>query len=113
MEDILRLVEGVAQQLGFTVATFSNTLQFMTTFVRFKPDIVALDLVMPNIDGIEIIQWLTDVDYTGRLIIMSGYADYRRLADAMANAKGRMTVTSLTKPFRLEDLRSSLSGTAP
>jgi len=35
----------------------------MTTFVRFKPDIVVLDVVMKNVDGMEIIRWLADVDY--------------------------------------------------
>jgi DNA-binding NtrC family response regulator len=109
-EDILNLAERVAQALGFTVATLSNTLQFMTTFVRFKPDIVLLDVVMPNIDGIEIIRWLSDVDYTGRLVIMSGFADYQRLAEAMADASQRMVVGSLPKPFRLDELRAALIG---
>jgi DNA-binding NtrC family response regulator len=108
-EEILNLVERAALQLGCTVATLSNTLTFMTTFVRFKPDIIMLDIVMPNVDGMEIIQWLADVDYTGRLIIMSGYANYGRLAAGLANASERMIVASLPKPFRLEDLRATLS----
>jgi DNA-binding NarL/FixJ family response regulator len=58
----------------------------MTTFVRFKPHIVVIDIVMPNVDGIEIIQWLKDVDYSGSLIIMSGFDRYERLAHLLAQA---------------------------
>lgn len=109
-EDILTMVQGVAQRMGFTTAILNNTVPFMTTFVRFKPDIVVLDIVMPNLDGIEIIHWLTDVDYTGRLIIMSGYADYHRMAEALAEASGRMEIASLRKPFRIAQLQAALRG---
>jgi two-component system response regulator TrcR len=109
-DDILMLVKGVAQRMGFVTEPLNNTLRFMTVFVRFKPDIVVLDIVMPNIDGIEIIQWLTDVDYTGRVIIMSGYADYQRMAEAMGDANGRMSITSLAKPFRIAELQAALRG---
>lgn len=104
------MVQGVAQRMGFTTAILSNTVPFMTTFVRFKPDIVVLDIVMPNLDGIEIIRWLADVDYTGRLIIMSGYADYHRMAEALAEASGRMEIASLRKPFRIAELQAALRG---
>jgi DNA-binding NtrC family response regulator len=111
-EAILLLVQGVAQRLGYEVLTLSSTVHFMTTFVRFQPDTVVLDMVMPNMDGIEVIQWLCDVGYGGRLIIMSGYADYDRMGKAVARAKDRMTISSLPKPFRLAALRAMLSGAA-
>jgi DNA-binding response OmpR family regulator len=110
-EEILAHVKSVAEGLGITTQTLSDTLRFMTTFVRFKPDIIALDLVMPDLDGVEIIRWLTDVDYSGRLIIISGYSDYRRMGVAMADARQRMVVSSLPKPFRLSELRAVLSHT--
>jgi DNA-binding NtrC family response regulator len=111
-EAILLLVRGVAQRLGLEVATLSSTVHFMTTFVRFQPDTVVLDMVMPDMDGIEIIQWLCDVNYRGRLVIMSGYADYDRMGKVLSQAEGRMQVSSLPKPFRLAALKAMLSGEA-
>jgi CheY-like chemotaxis protein len=67
-EQNLVLTQRVAEELGFATHTLSDAQRFMTTFVRFKPDIVVIDIVMPNMDGIEIIQWLKDVDYSGSLI---------------------------------------------
>jgi DNA-binding NtrC family response regulator len=108
--DILTLVQGVAQRMGLFAVTLSNSLQFMTAFVRFKPDIVVLDMMMPDIGGIEIVHWLADVGYGGRLVIMSGYADYERLDRALADAGGQMTVTFLRKPFRIAGLKAALGG---
>jgi DNA-binding response OmpR family regulator len=109
-EDILMLVKGVTQRMGFVTETLNDTVRFMTTFVRFKPDIIVLDIVMPNIDGIEIMQWLTDVGYTGRLIVMSGFADHQRMAEALGEASGRISTISVAKPFRIAELKAALRG---
>ncbi|NJO35634.1 MAG: response regulator [Rhodospirillales bacterium] len=109
-ESILAIAKQVAERIGFAAATLGNAAQFMTTFVRFKPDIVVLDVVMPDIDGIEIVRWLDDIDYTGRLIIMSGYGNFDRMAKALAEARGRMVVMSLPKPFRVAELEAALRG---
>lgn len=111
-EDIVALVKTVTQRMGFVTQTLNDTVRFMTTFVRFKPDIIVLDIVMPNIDGIELTQWLTDVGYTGRLIIMSGFADHQRMAEAIGGAGGRIAITSLAKPFRIAELKAALQGEA-
>jgi two-component system response regulator TrcR len=108
-DDILTLVHGVTQRMGLATVTLNNSLHFMTTFVRVKPDIIVLDIVMPNIDGIEIIHWLTDVGYAGRLIVMSGYADGDRLGRALSGAGDRMAIALLQKPFRIADLKAALS----
>lgn len=109
-DDILTLVQGVTQRMGLLTATLNDSTRFMTTFVRFKPDIIVLDIVMPNIDGIEIIHWLSDVGFAGRLIVMSGYADGDRLGRALSEAGERMAIVLLRKPFRIAELKAALSG---
>jgi DNA-binding response OmpR family regulator len=111
-ELILVLIQRVAEDLGFTTHVLSDTRRFMTTFVRFKPDIVVIDIVMPHMDGIEIIQWLKDVDYSGALIIMSGFDRYERLAHVLAQANSRMFISRLAKPWRIAEMKESLSAAA-
>src|SRR4029453_13840716 len=77
---ILAIIRGVAVDLGFSVEILSESARFMTTYNRVKPDIITLDVMMPDMDGIEIIQWLNDIESTARVIILSGGARmYMRL----------------------------------
>lgn len=41
-----------------------------------KPDIVLLDIRMPGLTGLEIIQQARDFQFPGRFIILSGYSDF-------------------------------------
>ena len=111
-EQILVLIQRVAEDLGFATHTLNDSRRFVTTFVRFKPDIVVIDIVMPNMDGIEIIQWLKDVDYSGALIIMSGFDRYERLAQVLAQANSRMFISRLAKPWRIAEIKESLLAAA-
>jgi FixJ family two-component response regulator len=107
---VLAVTSNIVQRAGHQVECLSSSRQFMVTFVRFKPDVVILDVLMPDLDGIEIIHWLADVDYTGSLILMSGEGRYLNMAVALASANDRMAVASLMKPFRASDLESTLGG---
>ncbi|HEX6121031.1 MAG TPA: response regulator [Dongiaceae bacterium] len=109
-DDILTLVHGVTRRMGLLTATLNDSMRFMTTFVRFKPEIIVLDIVMPHIDGIAIIRWLTDVGYAGRLIVMSGYANGDRMGAALSEASSQVDITLLRKPFRIAELKAALSG---
>jgi hypothetical protein len=53
---------------------------------------------------------LLAVDYTGRVIVISGFHHYERMAMALSEASGRMSITALSKPFRIADLRRALTG---
>ena len=108
-EDILNLVETVAKSAGFSTQTLSSSLEFQEAFSCFKPDVVAVDVLMPRMDGIEIIRWLVDAGFAGRVIVMSGNPDYCRMAVAIGNAiTHQLTIIPLDKPFRAADLRTAL-----
>lgn len=106
---VLAVTSTIVQRAGHQVEGLSSSPQFMATFVRFKPDVIILDVLMPELDGIEIIHWLADVDYTGGLILISGEGRYLGMAVALASANDRMSVASLMKPFRASDLESTLA----
>jgi CheY-like chemotaxis protein len=59
-------------------------------------------------DGIEIIQWLSDIESTARVIIVSGGARMMKLGEKLARARGSLRTTLLTKPFAIDDLRRAL-----
>ena len=109
-ERILSIIQDVATGLGFEVSTLSDSTRFMTAYVRVKPHIITLDMMMPDMDGIEVIRWLSDVGSTARVIILSGHSTFLRLGEKLANARGTLSTALLRKPFALSDLRAALTG---
>ena len=80
--------------------------RFMTEVRRFSPDLVVLDLMMPGMDGVEIIRQLAEHARTPRIIITSGVG--HRVLDAAgrsARAHGLDIIGVLPKPFTAPMLR--------
>jgi CheY-like chemotaxis protein len=92
-----RLVGRVARELGHEVEITTNATQFMESIVRFKPELIVMDMVMPGTEGIELIRWLTKAQYKAKM------------AALMAKAEGILEVSTLAKPVRLVDLREALN----
>ena len=66
-------------------------------------------LIMPGMDGNEIVLWLAQQKCTARLIIITGFTpDYAAHAKVLAEYKGLEPVTTLYKPIELSELRAVL-----
>ncbi len=72
-------------------------------------DVIILDLLMPGIDGVEVMRRLAEGGCRSAFILMSGM-DHRvlRSAEDMARAHGLSVLGSLTKPFAPADLTALL-----
>ena len=107
---MLSLIGRVARDLGFEVDVVTHASFFMTTYVRKKPDVITLDIIMPDVDGIELIQWLGDVGCTAHVIVMSGGGlPYARMARRLGEDGAKLHMSCLNKPFAVSELRSALT----
>src|ERR1700693_6297025 len=57
---ILRLLADHCARLGFDVDTASNGIQALLKAGRFKPDILVIDVNMPEVDGLSVCAHLLD-----------------------------------------------------
>ena len=104
-------VRKVAADIGYEVQVTTNGPAFQQAYEAFKPNKIVLDMVMPEMDGNELVLWLMDQGYTSDLIIITGYSpDYAKDAKILAEFKGLRSVITLTKPIRLAKLRTVLAG---
>ena len=105
----LEFVRKVAVDLGYDVELADNGADFKKLYGTFHPNLVVVDLIMPDIDGMELIQWLAELDTPARVIVVTGYSpEYASLAKMLGEGKGLTTVKTLTKPIKVNDLRSAL-----
>lgn len=104
-------VREVALALGYEVVATTNGKAFQERYAEFHPTTVMLDMVMPDMDGNELLLWLLQQGYAADLIITTGYnPDYASEAKLLAEFNGLNTVTTLVKPFSLARLRAVLGG---
>jgi CheY-like chemotaxis protein len=107
--DFANFVARVARGLGFDVEIVTESRAFKSVIARFVPDIIVLDLVMPDIDGIDIIRFLAESGSRARVVVTTGFNPaYARAACGLGIANGRLSVTTLLKPVTLAELRASL-----
>ena len=103
-------VRKVGVKLGYEVAVTTSGREFMRRYDAFGPNVVVLDVVMPEIDGVELVQWLADRGADAHLVVVTGYTpDYAMLTKKLAEAKGLRSVVTLTKPVRLAALQKALT----
>ncbi|HRD64825.1 MAG TPA: response regulator [Candidatus Competibacter sp.] len=102
-------VRRVALDLGYEVAVTTSAHAFQQYYTDFRPTTIILDMVIPEIDGNELLLWLLQQGYADDLIIVTGFSpDYAQDARTLAEFKGLNAVSTLVKPIDLARLRSAL-----
>ena len=102
---ITKIVGKIATGLGYEIEAVNDATQAMDVFHSFMPDVLMIDMVMPGVDGIDILREVMAISTGIKIIIMTGFGPgYLRLAKAVALFDEKPDITELAKPFRRADI---------
>lgn len=109
-EKYLEFIRFVGEDLDFDVRTLSHSSEFAATYHDFDPDVLLIDIMMPECDGFEIASWLSGCDTPKKIIFMSGLrSDFSQFSRALTDPDGIHTIHSFRKPINLGPFRELLN----
>lgn len=102
-------VKQVAEDVGFTVELAASGPEFQERYLAVRPDVLAMELFLANLDGLELITWLAEQKSSAPLLAFTDRGrQYLRAAEALGGLKGRFSVMGFAKPIELPALRLAL-----
>jgi EAL domain-containing protein (putative c-di-GMP-specific phosphodiesterase class I)/ActR/RegA family two-component response regulator len=107
--DVCEFVKNVAEGLGFAASAAVTREEIAVSLDSPRADVIVLDLVMPDFDGIEVLRHLGEQQSPARIILISGF-DQRVLNSArrLGEAYGLRMEGVLEKPIAVADLERFL-----
>ena len=108
--DSAELVVRVAQKCGYEAQPFLGREDLRSILKITPPDVLSLDLCMPNEDGIRMMSFLEESGFTGRIVIISGHEEwFRKSAARLATARGLKIAGDMAKPIDISELMKLLN----
>ncbi|MCD6352194.1 MAG: response regulator [Armatimonadetes bacterium] len=98
--DVAELIEVVLEEEGFDVAVAYDGKSGLEKFREDRPDLVLLDLILPDIHGFDVFQQMQAIDAEVPIVMLTGQA---RLSDRRTGIE-LGAEEYLVKPFASDEL---------
>jgi DNA-binding NtrC family response regulator len=82
-EKLLKVLCGVLEKEGFVVSAATTAEEGLDRFKEIDFDVVLVDLVLPDMDGIELLKTIRNIDSDFPVIMMTGHASIDLAVKAM------------------------------
>ena len=101
----LQLIKTGLQQDGLAILTTADPNEGLSIFLEERPDVVLVDLVMPQMSGLQVLEEVMAADPAAEVILITGHYSPESAVDAIR--KG--AADYLTKPLDLPAIRKKVS----
>jgi two-component system, chemotaxis family, chemotaxis protein CheY len=99
------LVKNILAPKGFEIAgEAGNGKEAVEAYESLKPDVVTMDLVMPELDGISALREIRRMDAQARIIMVTGAEQHSTVMQAMNEGAAGYVV----KPFQAEKVLAAM-----
>lgn len=103
-EGVCKNIAEYLRRLARKVYIASDGVEGLKLYSKFKPDIIILDINMPNLNGIELTKKIREKDKKTRILVTTAHTDKEYMIDAVELIISRY----LIKPFNTSKLLRAL-----
>lgn len=89
---------------GYKVSSVTNSKAVLEQVKALKPSIVLLDIIMPDVDGLELLKKIKKISPQTQVIMMTGVKDESVCRESIESGASDYIV----KPFSLEQLKATI-----
>jgi len=100
----LELIQEALSQEGVEILTATEAADGLELISRIHPEIVLLDLLMPGIKGMELLERIVEICPTSEVILITGQYS----TDSAVKAIHKGASDYITKPVSIDDLRKRI-----
>lgn len=91
----------ILEKSGFEVEVYEDGSQGLAGVAELRPALVVVDLKMPGLSGLDVIERVREIDPEIVVVVITGYATINTAVDAMKTG----AYDFLPKPFKPDELR--------
>jgi len=99
-KDIVTIVSTILSGRGWDIKAAYNGREALEAVTSSKPDIILLDIMMPEMNGIEVLKRIKKIDINARIIMITAFGDVESYLDSMELG----AYEYINKPFETDEL---------
>jgi len=102
-DNIREVVSDMLTALGYRVSSCRDGQEALATFAEQPFDLMLVDMIMPKMPGLELVERIRSTNPQTKVLMMTGYGTI--------SEKGAAEVQVISKPFDIETLARAIKGT--
>lgn len=90
------MIRDILAREGYVIQEAVNGRDAIEKYRESRPDLVTLDITMPEMDGVEALRAIRDIDPDARVLMVSAMGQQKMIVDALESGAADF----LVKPFQ-------------
>ncbi len=105
------MLKNILKEAGFEIAAeAASGNEAVEKFEETGPDLVTMDITMPDMDGLEAVKQIIDIDENAKIIMVSAMGQQKMVVEAVQAGAEDFIVKPFEKERVLEAIKKVLSG---
>lgn len=91
-----KILRNMLEEAGYAVvAEATDGEEAISAYLQYKPDVITMDITMPNLNGIEAIREILSIDKDAKIVMISAAGQQKKIVEALKIGAQKF----ITKPF--------------